>query len=1457
MPAHLRCLVLGEEPLAVSCGELLLERGHALAGLVTLNPALAEWARGKDVPVYGRARIGELMAAGDIDVLLSITYPAILKAEHFTKARIDAVNFHDGPLPRYAGIHGSAWALLRGERTHAVVWHRLADGIDTGDILERRDVDIEERESSVSLNIKNAALALDAFKSLVEKLEHGAPPGIPQPKGTNPGGERLIFSRHDRPAALATLDWSQTAAELDRLVRACDWGPYINRFALAKLVHKTSAGERAVVVREASVSGAGGGPGTVLEADARSFVVACAQGALRVERTSLLSGVEISVEEALHYLGLKPGGQIVDPGREGRAAITREIAEAEPFFVKRLARAESPAVPFLSAAGPPGQTSVHSLPLPELRSRFADDIEAAATAAFSFAMATLCDRDELCVALVDGPVRKRFEAASALLAPTVPLFVGLDAGRGFAELVRAVRKDLDELRRRGGYLVDLVARTPVLSPSRALQTSALSCVAVLLDDGEALPPGAVLALRLSGGQASLVVDEGAVDTPRVRALVEQISAVCAQVAADPEKPLARVDLLDDETRKRQVFGWNDTAAPFSDEILIHTLFEEQVDARPDDVALEFEGETLTFAEVERRANRLAHALRARGVKPGQYVAFLLDRNFDLVTTMIGIAKSGAAYVPVDPGYPEERARFMVEDARAVAVVTSSSLPWGHGDGAPPPGIPILGVDGADVQGAPDTRPARVAASRDVSYAIYTSGSTGRPKGVVLTHRAVTNTLQWVNRTFSVGPRDKLLFVTSPSFDLSVYDVFGALGAGAVVEIASVETLREPELLVKKLTAPGITIWDSAPPALARLAPFFPARAPSSTLRLALMSGDWIPVKLPDHLREVFEGVEPVSFGGATEAAIWSNFHRIGHVDPSWRSIPYGRPIDNARYYILDRHMRPAPTGIAGDLYIGGLCLADGYLNREELTAERFLPDPFLPGERIYKTGDLARFWDDGTMEFLGRADFQVKVRGFRVELGEIEAVLRKQPGVRDVVCVARPDASGAKAVVAYVVPLHAAQPFDAPSLKAAVAAALPDFMVPSALVRLDRLPVTSNGKLDRAALPDPALVLERRALSPPRTPLEEKLVALWSDVLRAPVGVHDDFFDDMGGHSLLAVVVVSRLKKELGINVPLSRILAKPTIAALAQSLGDGERATSEPQSHLVVLNAHGTRPPLLIVSGAGGQVFIFRELAQRLGPDQPVYAFTAIGADGEDLPRESVEEIAAAYERELDARGLSGQQLVVGGYSFGAMVAYELAHRLRRRGKNVGAIVAFDAFAPGYPEKLPRMERALAHVEELRRRDALGRFNYVKDRIDNVRRRLLFKLGLGELLAPAVDGADREREDRMKQIWAILTQAQLAYMPKQNGETAPLLLFVAEHPFRWPATRMDDPTNGWRRWVKGRIDVVTVKGSHLELFRSENIERMATCITGLIDEVVDKRPARPRSLAAAPQADVGAADAI
>jgi amino acid adenylation domain-containing protein len=458
------------------------------------------------------------------------------------------------------------------------------------------------------------------------------------------------------------------------------------------------------------------------------------------------------------------------------------------------------------------------------------------------------------------------------------------------------------------------------------------------------------------------------------------------------------------------------------------------------------------------------------------------------------------------------------------------------------------------------RPPAAASPDDVAYVIHTSGSTGEPKGIGVQHRPAVGLIDWVNGTFGVGPGDRLLFTTSLGFDLSVYDIFGTLAAGGTIHVAPEAALRDPVLLAAMLRDEPVTLWDSAPAALQQLAPLFPTDGGAGRrwrpLRLVLLSGDWIPVPLPDQVRTAFPGARVVSLGGATEATVWSNWYPIGEVDPRWTSIPYGRPIADARYYVLDAALSPCPVGVPGDLYIGGDVLCMGYVYQPDLTAAQFLPDPFAAasrrGARMYHTGDRARYGADGNLEFLGRVDYQVKIRGYRIELGEIEVALSRHPGVREAIVLAREDVPGDKRLVGYIVPARQPAP-TAAELREFLLASLPEYMVPWAFVELQAFPVTTNGKLDRAALPAPQASPSAvgGAYVAPRNELERSIARVWREVLGVErVGVNDNFFES-GGSSLLIVKLHTRLKEALGRDVPVMELFRHTTIDALARKLAE------------------------------------------------------------------------------------------------------------------------------------------------------------------------------------------------------------------------------------------------------------------------------------------------------------------
>jgi amino acid adenylation domain-containing protein len=538
------------------------------------------------------------------------------------------------------------------------------------------------------------------------------------------------------------------------------------------------------------------------------------------------------------------------------------------------------------------------------------------------------------------------------------------------------------------------------------------------------------------------------------------------------------------------------------------------------------------------------------------VGVCLDRCHDMIAGLLGILKAGCAYVPLEPAMPAERIAVVVESAGIAAILTHEH----YAAMARHPGVTTIVLDQDGGRMLPDEDGGNlpcIARPDNLAYVIYTSGSTGRPKGVAVTHRPAINLFEWVYRTCNFGPQDCVLFTTSLGFDLSVFDIFGMLGCGGSIYIVEDHKRKDAGYLARTLGEEQITFWDSAPAALQLLLPSLralPQPVKNTSLRQIFLSGDWIPVTLPDDIRAVFPGARVMSLGGATEATVWSNYFPINRVEPHWRSIPYGRPMQNCRYYILDEHLAACPPGVTGDLYIAGKCLSQGYLNEPELTDRSYIPDPFssIPGERMYRTGDLARYFSDGTIEFLGRSDFQVKVRGYRIELGEIEQVLRRHELIKEAVVTVQQDPGGDQKLVAYLISANGALP--APrELRSYAARYLPDYMVPNLFARMENFPLSPNGKVDRKQLPWPVRqpATEHAAAAPvPSSPDRESLTALLTNYFKEVLAItaispDDDFFD-LGVTSLNLIQIAEKLQQGPRIDISVEVFLDNPSIRAVA-----------------------------------------------------------------------------------------------------------------------------------------------------------------------------------------------------------------------------------------------------------------------------------------------------------------------
>ena len=887
-------------------------------------------------------------------------------------------------------------------------------------------------------------------------------------------------------------------------------------------------------------------------------------------------------------------------------------------------------------------------------------------------------------------------------------------------------------------------------------------------------------------------------------------------AKTPNESIGTYQILTSTEWKEIVVDFNNTAGPYTKEKTINNLFEEQAINHPDQIALSKGSKTVTYNELNKQANRLAHFLINNGILSGDNVGLLVTRDFEMIIGMLAIMKTGAAYVPIDPDYPIERQEYIYNQSQLKMVIADMDYPLKT----------LLDennftkINFSKLSEYESTNPTLKVSSSQLAYTIYTSGSTGKPKGVMIEHHSAVNLIQWVNNQFSVDQNDRLLFITSMCFDLSVYDIFGMLAAGGTIVIAEQHEIKDVQVLQKMLADNKITFWDSVPTTMDYLVKNLELENPEyryNGLKTVFLSGDWIPVNLPDRIKRFFPQADVISLGGATEGTVWSNFYPVKQTLKTWKSIPYGRPITNNFFYILNEQLQPVPLNVAGDLYIGGSGVARGYANDPDKTRAAFIADPFNTdlGGVMYKTGDLGRMLPGLNMEFIGRKDNQVKIQGFRIELGEIESVLNSSDLVNSAVVLAKDDAEGKKRLVGYVVPKNG---FNRGALVDYLKTKLPDYMIPAVWVEMESIPVTANGKIDRKFLPDVESTIElEQAVAEPLTKTEVMLIAIWKQSMGlASLSVNDNFFE-LGGHSLLAVQILSKLQKNTGKSYQLAILFKYPDIKSLARHI-DHEENDNQYIS-LVAIKPTGSKAPLYIIHGDGLNVLNFSPLAAAIDLDQPIYGLQAKGLNGTDEPSESLPDITRGYLEEIIRHNPTGPYLLAG-YSFGGYVAMEMRKQMMEMGKEVKMLIMFDTNAEKteykdwyalFPRKVKRnIPKMLAFLKS----SLLQPITTIKDQT--------------EILSKKILTSKKESKLFYQQVKKIQNKHLIAF---RNYQMTPfndkVYLFKAKICVHYVN---DTQFLGWKKYAKGGVEVLDVPGDHLSMFVSPNVQKLALILQKTLD---------------------------
>lgn len=1302
------CFVIGEGSLCVRCTEVLRRRGMRVLGLISPDAANRRWAKEKGVPWHHPSEgFEKILSAQPFDFLFSIVNSYILKPDVLAMPRRYAINYHDAPLPRYAGVYSTAWAIINRERTHGVSWHMMIEEVDAGDLLKQRIVDIAENDTSFTLNARCYDAAIDALNELalelVEKREIRTPQDL---------RKRTYYPLHRRPAYGGLIDWNRSQAETDAMRRALDFGNQPNDLGLPKVLF----GDELYTLRT---------DGTMYTLD----------GELTEFRFSAVGEPSdwIVNEPAFSNLGKK------------LETLNAELARHEHFWVRRFEN-------FQPLEIPSGiDRAIHRYTLTDLP-------------LFLCFLARFCSQDQFTIGWVAETDAPEF------FAGTVPLHAELDSEKLLFENMQIAEKAIETCRKRKTYARDLFQRFPALKKNPVYH--------VVLGENEVRCPAKVW--------------------EHFRAF--RHSAYLSQ-------PLFAQSVLSTHDR-RELEKFQLRTPGFGETRCIHQLFEAQAAKTPRAIAVEGLDKKLTYAELNARADALAVQLQELGVKPDMPVGLFVNRSPEMCIGILGILKAGGAYVPLDPDYPSDRLEFIMGDTAMPLVVTVDAL-----------SNRIYGKRAAvcvDLIKDSAAKPVPYVTNSNLAYIFYTSGSTGKPKGVMVEHRNVVNHCLASIQVYGVSAKDRVLQFFSMNFDGSVEELFPAWTSGGTVVLRSEEISSSISEFEKFVELRKITVVDL--PTAYWHEWVRNLRTVPENLRAVIIGGEKVSAELCRVWLQKGGGtVRLFNTYGPTECTVVATVHELtGAVTGE---VPIGLPIAGTALYVADVRQQLVPIGMAGELLIGGEGVARGYLNRFDLTRDKFIRNPWGEG-MLYRTGDLVCRQSDGSIGFMGRVDNQVKIRGFRIEPDGIAAVLEQHSDIAQAVVVARDDLSEQKELAAYYIPEPGLSP-SVTELRAFLAATLPEYMIPVAFMEMDEFPIAPGGKVDRKALPSPVKVVTRSRENyvKPSTIAQKTLAEIWSAVLGMDqVGIHDNFFD-LGGHSLLAIQLVERVLSS-GLSLTVAQLFQYPTIAQMAEIIGT--RGDTEYKSLVCLKDGAPGRVPFFLLHSAPGDLLGYANLVHNLPPDLPVYGFQSLGLVDPDNVHSSIPEMAAYYVSVLREFLPAGPYLL-GGWCYGGYVAMEMARHLKEQGCEVKLLAMIDAWA------YPPAERRLAFYW---RRLRLVRLIGFRPWLDIICHRVknFFHdeaADAGKMLddVQATEGVLANREE----VYRRNREAALKYNPRFYP--ARVALFRSDELASW---FLPDMTMEWAVLTEDQ-DIHLVPGAHRGMLREPAVKVLAASLSNSIENAMNK----------------------
>ncbi|WP_133127062.1 amino acid adenylation domain-containing protein [Legionella nagasakiensis] len=1398
------CFIVGDDNLTLQCAEITLAANHQVLGLISPSKHIKLWCATHSIPYINHIKEFETHYKDQpFDFLFSIVNGQILSSNILKLPRCYAINYHNSPLPRYAGLYATSWAILNGETHHAISWHKMEEIVDAGSILKQPSFPIEDEDTALTLNLKCYEHAVSSFRELVDELAASTIVLTPQNLSA-----RSYYGLKNKPQHFGFISWEQPAEQIDRLCKALTFGPYINQLVTPKIIIH---GEIFVVKSHKKLNTSSGlKPGRIVASSNECLQIATTTNDIALLKLTDLNGIYHPMNALVHRFGLTintpldpiNGDFIVELGKS-----PAHSPKIEKFWVNEFLNCV-PKTNFLSRLPKLGNSPRNhqpTTPIPKTLlkqiNKFSKKPSVAKNALLTAALAyfyRLNNYKNLSVAFSHEALRATSPKLSQFLSDHVPLTTHFDSNMTFRQALQVVSDIHARLHQHKTFTKDLFIRYPELSNS----VHAMDVSVVFMDKAHPTMCCADTPLTLYCFEdcSGFYIHHTAQDSSYVLsyAFLEQMNGHLLTLLDDainnPDKKLFELSVLGPEEKNNLLVRWNNTQATFDTRKPLHHYFEEQVLKTPHAIAAVFEENSLTYNELNQKANILAHYLRNQGIQPNHLVGICLNRSLEMIVSILGILKSGGAYLPLDPNYPDDRITYMIQDSQCRWLLMDKESNRNKSQGYNTTILEISAILNQNVFFQENLE--CLNKPSDLAYVIYTSGTTGNPKGVAIPHKAICNHMLWMQDNYVFQESDVFLQKTPFSFDASVWEFFMPLFVGGKLIIAPNNTHASPKQLIKLVQKHRVSVLQLVPSLLKELVTTEGFHSCTSLHHVFCGGEALTPETINIFFKHNLSGAKLHNLYGPTETTIDAVTLTCTENDGAKDVSLIGQPIRNTQVYVLDNRRQLVPTGITGELYIAGEGLAQGYLNNLQATEEKFVTNPFSSNSqnRLYKTGDLVKWNAKGILEYHGRCDNQVKIRGYRIELNEVEYSIDKIPSIRQCIVVPESSPNGALSLSAYLV-LNKKTHITASDIRIQLNKVLPDYMIPSRFFVVDHLLMTPGGKLDRKNIPTPVRQLGLKQQSrEPHNVLEYELKNLWCSSLKIDcIGIDDDFFD-LGGNSLSAMKIISFIKDKLCVHVTIRTLFEYPTIHTLAKAIERLQGTITvelsdyyQTHSPIVPIKEEGSKIPLFLIHPIGGSVFWYKNLGLYLDKERPLYGIQDPGLDKHNFLFKSLEEMASYYIDAMQTIQSTGPYLL-GGASFGSTVAVEMAKQLQQQGETVTAILSLDGWA-FYPS-LQNDEVYFQNIMKEQNTRLLK--NYIQHRIANAQ----FLLEL-----------QWHREQMLTQY--KLPMIQTKFILFKAKELTEIFQYAAD-------------LNWWDNYSTKPIDLHIVPGNHESIFSEPNIQVLA-----------------------------------